>query len=205
MTHDKALNKLIREASQLKRRLAKLVSEYGAEDHRYADARIFNRLLTNDWRFSLDVNGPLELRYVRATEWVSKFGNYIDRLRDYCRYNLGSPSHFANLPLNGNQRASAGECLQRLDRLREVLVRWRSDAKRPFSDPHAARNNPSPFLETELRRTLQGLVDTKGATVVANEIPCNRDTLRDFLSGSAKTQERILKRMRKYADANKPL
>jgi hypothetical protein len=184
------LNKLVRRTLLLHRALEELVRDF-SEDGLSSDERIFNRLLTNDWRLPMDLNGPHDQRYLRAVAWVDEFRNYVHQLREYCFYDRGDPESFSALPLNGNQRASADECLRKLVLQRQTLLRW-SHAERKNNEQAKTDGNST------LRSQLRAIVDSIGVKAAAVAIECNRDTLEDFLAGKTKPRKRTMQLFHQY-------
>jgi len=184
------IDELIRKTRSLQGALKRLLVDF-SEDRIPMDERIFNRILTNDWRLPMDRKGPREERYIRAVAWVTEFHNYIGQLREYCFHDRGDREQFANLPLNGNQRASADECLRKLPIQLRILQRWRDGEKTQKTQIKRAGDR-------KLHSQLKSLVDTLGSKAVADEIPCDRDTLEDFLRGNTAPQEKTLKNFRQY-------
>ena len=69
-TQSYSLASFIRRTDILYKGLEKLIRQY-PEDALQPDAKIFNRILTNDWRYwTGDFNGPVEKRYADANNWV---------------------------------------------------------------------------------------------------------------------------------------
>jgi hypothetical protein len=181
---------LIHKTRSLQESLKQLLADF-SEDGLPMDERIFNRILTNDWRLPLGRNSPPNERYRRAVAWVNDFRNYVQRLREYCFHELGDRQQFENLPLNGNQRASADECLRKLPIQLRILQRWRNGEK-------TKRIQIKGNGDRKLRSQLKSFVDTLGSAAVADGIPCDRDTLEDFLRGNTKPQEKTLKKFQQY-------
>src|SRR6202035_2875550 len=102
------------------------------------DDKIFNRLLTNDWRFHNFI-GPLEQRYVDAAKWVDDFKRNHSDLCDFCLYSLGATTKLDELPMNPNLRLSASECLRCLELQFQVLGRWEYKATDSVAAERVAR------------------------------------------------------------------
>lgn len=94
------ITELIGTTRSIQRSLEQLLADF-SEDGLPMDERIFNRILTNDWRLPLGQNSPPNERYRRAVAWVTDFRKYINQLRDFCFYELGDRKRFEDLPLNG--------------------------------------------------------------------------------------------------------
>lgn len=123
----------------LHKRLRALIKRH-REDGLQSDDKIFDRLLTNDWRNLLTFIGPLERRYMDAAKWVTDLRTYHQELCEFCSYNLGAPTKPEELPMNPYLRLSASECVRRLEQQFEMLSCWESVA--PNS---VAADRASPF------------------------------------------------------------
>lgn len=54
------------------------------EDALEPDQKIFNRLLTTDWRYLQgDLYGPVERRYSDAVKWIEALHRYDSDLREF--------------------------------------------------------------------------------------------------------------------------
>lgn len=186
------LKELLRETAYLRRQLQRLVDSY-PEDTLDPDDRILNRILTNQWRqLHGGYYGPRERRYEEAVDWVKRFDAYIDRLRNYCSYDLDAPKRFSALPLTGRAPVPASECIRLLELQSKQIARL----SREGSDiPSTASETKS---VRELRSRLQVRVGNLGAKTVAAEISCARDTLSDFLAEKTKPQEKTMQLFRDY-------
>lgn len=194
MARDPKLLALLRETSRLTRQLQKLIGTY-PEDKLDPDARIFNRILTHDWRHAHGgVHGPHEPRYSEAAKWVDEFHTYMRLLKQYCLYELEAPERFEKLPLNGNQRLPASECIRLLGVQQKMLEHWLAGGGEKISKHNS---------EESLRSDLVSLAEAKGLKTVAAQIPCSSDTLRDFLAGKTKPQEKVEQRYRAYVQTHK--
>jgi hypothetical protein len=189
------INELIRKTLSLQKTLKQLVKDF-SEDGLPADERIFNRILTNDWRLPADQQSCHEERYLRAVNWVNEFRDYIRQLREYCLHERGARESLSMLPLNGNQRASASECLRLLPLQHQILMRWSNvegeRTRRPKSDE-----------DSKLHAELESLVAKNGTKAVAAGIGCTRDTLEDFLASKTRPQGKTRKKMKECVRANK--
>jgi hypothetical protein len=164
------------------------------EDALQPDDKIFNRILTNDWRYLKNhFNGPVEKRYADANTWVEALRNYHSDLCDFCIYSLAAAKQLDELPMNPKLRLSASQCLDCLELQFQVLTRWESEAKAPASTDRLAR----------LRRDLQVPIQKKGTKTVAVETGLSRDTIRDFASGKTKVQEKTLQKLETYVKQQK--
>ena len=81
------------------------------EDHMEPDHGIFNRLLTNDWRYLSGYHGPIELRYSKAVEWIDALGSYRSDLHEFCTYDLNAPAKLNELPMHPQLPLSGSGCL----------------------------------------------------------------------------------------------
>lgn len=177
-----ALARLAAETHRLERGLAALIRRY-PEDGMEPDNRIFHRLLTNDWRYSVKQHGPLEQRYAAAAQWVAEFDAYVRSLLEYCML----AQKEVQLPLTGRLRIPVAEILRLLRLQRQILVQWQEDPA-----PHGRDN--SAVLRDKLQRALQ----TRGAKAVAAEAGVNRDTLQDFVQGKTAPRQKTLLKLHDY-------
>jgi hypothetical protein len=182
----------IRRTDALHQRLRALIKRH-PEDGLQPDDKIFNRLLTNDWRHRHNFIGPLEERYVDAAKWVGDFNAYHLELWEFCVYSLGAPTKPEELPMNPHLRLPASECLRRLDLQLEVLSRWEREAPDSGAADRFGR----------IRAGLQVLVKDRGMKAVAAAAGVNRDTLQDFMSGKTTPQKKTLGRLEAYAKGQK--
>jgi hypothetical protein len=173
--------------------LQKLITQY-PEDALQPDDKIFNRILTNDWRYlKNDFTGPVEKRYADASKWVEALHSYHSDLCDFCKYSLGAAQKLDELPMHPNLRLSASQCLDHLKLQFQVLTRWESEAKASASADHLSR----------LRTDLQALIQTRGMKTVKVEAGLSRDTIQDFTSGKTKVQEKTLQILETYVKQQK--
>ena len=186
-TQSQSFTGFIRRTDTLYKRLRALIKRY-PEDGLQSDDKIFNRLLTNDWRFLQNFIGPLEKRYVDAASWVYDFNTYHLELCDFCVYSLGAPKKSEELPMNPHLRMSASECLRRLELQFQVLSRWEREAANSQAADRVGR----------IRANLQVLVHDKGIKTVEADVGVNRDTFRDFMSGKTKPQTKTLDKLEAY-------
>jgi hypothetical protein len=165
-----------------------LIKQY-PEDALQPDHKIFNRILTNDWRYlKNDFNGPVEKRYAEANKWVEALRSYHSDLCDFCIYSLGAAKKLDELPMHPNLPLSASQCLHCLELQFQVLTRWESEAKASAPADHLAR----------LRTALRALIQTRGMKTVKVEAGLSRDTIRDFTSGKTKVQDKTLQKLEAY-------
>jgi hypothetical protein len=187
-TQSHSLASFIRRTNALYNSLEKLITEY-PEDALQPDDKIFNRILTNDWRYlKNDFNGPVEKRYADASKWVETLHSYHADLCDFCIYTLGAAKKLDELAMHPNLPLSASRCLDCLKLQFQVLTRWESEAKASTSADHLAR----------LRTDLQAVIQKKGMKTVEVETGLSRDTIRDFMSGKTKVQEKTLQKLDSY-------
>jgi hypothetical protein len=173
-----------------------LVDTY-PEDKLEPDVRIFNRILTHDWRHAHGgLHGPHEPRYREAAKWVDQFHTYSGLLKEYCLYELEAPERFENLPLNRNRRLAASEYVRLLGVQQKMLERWLE-----CGPVKPVKKTGDEFL----RSRLKVLVEAESLKTVAVQVPCSQDTLSDFLRGITKPQEKVKQRLLKYAQAHKRL
>ena len=186
-TQAHSLDSFIQRTKALHKSLEKLIKQY-PEGSLQPDDKIFNRILTNDWRNFTNFVGPIEKRYVDASEWVRALRSYHSDLCDFCSYSMGEPGKLEELPMNPGLGLSASRCLDSLELQFQVLTRWKSEVKvSPSADPLA-----------RLRRELQALIETKGIKIVAVEAKLARDTVEDFANGKTKVQENTLRKLKEY-------
>lgn len=178
----------IRRTDTLYKRLRALIKRY-PEDGLPSDDKIFNRLLTNDWRCLQSFIGPQEKRYVDAAKWVYDFNTYHLELWDFCVYSLGAPKKSEELPMNPHLRMSASVCLRRLELQFQMLSRWEREATNSVATDRVGR----------IRADLQVLVNKRGIKTVEAKVGVNRDTFRDFMSGKTTPQRRTLDKLEAYA------
>jgi hypothetical protein len=186
-TQSHSLTGFIRRTDTLYKRLRALTKRY-PEDGLQSDDKIFNRLLTNDWRYLQNFIGPLEKRYVDAANWVDDFNTYHLELCEFCVYSLGAPTKPEELPMNPHLRMSASECLRRLELQFQVLSRWEREATNSVAADRVGR----------IRADLQVLVNKRGIKTVEAKVGVNRDTFRDFMSGKTTPQKRSLDKLETY-------
>ena len=106
-----SLASFIRRTDILCKSLAKLIQQY-PEDALQPDYKIFNRILSNDWRYlKNEFNGPVEKRYADANKWVEALHSYHSDLCDFCVYSLGAPRKVGELPMHPNLRLSSSQCV----------------------------------------------------------------------------------------------
>jgi hypothetical protein len=183
-----SLASFIRRTDTLYKSLEKLIKQY-PEDALQPDDKIFSRILTNDWRYlKNDFNGPVEKRYADASKWVEALHSYHSDLCGFCIFSLGAAKKLDELPMHPNLPLSASQCLDRLKLQFQGLTRWESDAKGSASADHLAR----------LRTDLQAVIQKKGMKTVEVETGLSRDTIRDFMSGKTKVQEKTLQNIDGY-------
>ena len=186
------VHQLLTQTKRLERDLANLTKKY-PEDHLQPDSRIFNRVLTTDWRYSSELYGPLERRYVDAASWVDRFHCYLNKLREYCTY-MESPERFGNLPLNCNRRTSAADCLRLLTLQSGMLARWSAEERSGAKDSE---------LE-DLRSGLGQIAKTKGLKQTAAELGVNRETLSDIIATrTTKPHRETRMKLRRYIQGHK--
>lgn len=189
-TNSTSLETFIRRTQKLSRELRALMTRY-PEDHMEPDQRIFNRLLTTDWRYLPGYHGPVELRYSKAAEWVKALDSYDSDLREFCRYELNAPTKLKELPMQPWLRLSGAECLHLLELQGKALRRWRDAI------------SPANSRLTQIRRDLQAVVDERGVKTVAAEIPVNVDTLRDLLAEKTNPHGETMKAIASYLKRQK--
>jgi hypothetical protein len=192
-TQSRNLDTFIRRTQKLARQLRALMKRY-PEDHLEPDQRIFNRLLTNDWRYPSGQNVCLELRYSEAVRCVDDLRNYHSELVEFCRYELNAVTKLVELPMNPWLRLSGSECARQLELQAKVLGRWKHD---DTSSPPLSR-------VAKIRCDLQRLADQRGLKNVAAAIHRNVDTLRDFLTGKTRPQEKTIERIESWLKRHKP-
>jgi hypothetical protein len=158
------------------------------EDDAEPDDKIFNRLLTNDWRNWHNFIGPPDERYVDAAKWVDDLNAYQSELCDFCVYSLGATTKLDELPMNPGLRLPASECLRLLELQFQVLSRWEREATISVTADRVGR----------IRTDLQVLVNKKGIKTVEAEVGVDRDTFRDFMSGKTTPQEKTLDKLEFY-------
>lgn len=186
-TNANSLDSFIRRTQKLARQLRTLIKRY-PEDQMEPDQRIFNRLLTNDWRYPSSYEGPVEPRYSEAVKYVADLRRYHSELVEFCRYELSAPAKQVDLLMNPWLRLSGLECVRQLELQLTVLTGWNDDA----TDP------PTRFRTAKIRRNLQTLVDDRGFKTVAAAIDVNADTLRDFLAERTAPQKKTMDRINFY-------
>jgi hypothetical protein len=187
-TQSHSLASFIRRTDTLYNSLEKLIKQY-PEDALQPDHKIFNRILTNDWRYlKNDFTGPLEKRYADAGTWVEALHSYHSDLCDFCTYSLGAAQKLGELPMHPHLPLSASQCLHCLELQFQVLTRWEGEAKGSASADHLSR----------LRTDLQAVIQKKGMKTVEVETGLSRDTIRDFASGKTKVQEKTLQKLGAY-------
>jgi hypothetical protein len=150
-TQSHSLAGFIRRTDTLHKRLRALIKQH-PEDGLQPDDKIFNRLLTKDWRNWHNFIGPLEKRYVDAAKWVDDFNTYHLELCEFCVYSLGAPTKPEELPMNPHLRMSASECLRRLELQFQVLSRWEREATNSVAADRVGR----------IRADLRVLVNKRG-------------------------------------------
>jgi hypothetical protein len=183
-----SLSSFVQRTDTLYKSLHGLIKQY-PEDALQPDDKIFNRILTNDWRYlKNDFNGPVEKRYADASKWVEALRSYHSDLCDFCIYTPGAAKKLDELPMHPDLPLSASQCLHRLELQFQVLTRWESEAKAAASDDRLAR----------LRTGLQALLQKNGMKTVEVETHLSRDTIRDFMSGKTKVQEKTLQKLDAY-------
>ena len=192
-TKSNSVDSFIRRTQKLIRQLRTLMQRY-PEDQMEPDCRIFNRLLTNSWRYLYPFHGPFELRYWQAVEWIEALGNYDSELREFCIYELNAPMKLDELPMNPGLPLSGPRCVRQLELQLKVLTRWRGEAT----------TSPARSRIAEIRRDLQSLADERGVKTVAAEIPVSADTLRDFLSERTMPQKETMDLFKSYLKKHKP-
>jgi hypothetical protein len=185
-TQSHSLTGFIRRTDTLYKRLRALTKRY-PEDGLQSDDKIFNRLLTNDWRYQNFI-GPLEKRYVDAANWVYDFNTYHLELCEFCDYSLGAPKKPEELPMNPHLRMSASVCLRRLELQFQALSRWEREATNSVAADRVGR----------IRADLQVLVNKRGIKTVEAKVGVNRDTFRDFMSGKTTPQKKTLDKLETY-------
>lgn len=176
------LGKLAAETHRRERSLASLMRRF-PEEKLEPDDRIFNRLLTDDWRYSGKQHGPLEERSAAAAQWVAEFDAYVRSLLERCML----AQRELQLPLTGRLRIPVAEILRLLRLQRQILVQWQED-------PAAHGRDASASLRNKLRHALQ----TCGAKAVAADSGVNRDTLRDSVQGKTTPRQKTLTKLRDY-------
>lgn len=187
-TQSDSLASFIQRTDTLYKSLEKLIKQY-PEDALQPDDKIFNRILTNDWRhWTKDFTGPVEKRYADASTWVEALHSYHSDLCDFCTYSLGAAQKLGELPMHPKLRLSASRCLDCLELQFQVLTRWENEAKASGSTDHLAR----------LRTDLQALIQKRGIKTVEVEVRLSRDTIRDFMSGKTKVQEKTMQKLGAY-------
>jgi hypothetical protein len=192
-TQPYSLASFIRRTDILYKSLEKLIRQY-PEDALQPDDKIFNRILTNDWRYlKNEFNGPVEKRYADASNWVEALRSYHSDLCDFCIYSLGAAKKLDELPMHPNLPLSASQCLDHLELQFQVLRRW-ENAGKAFG--------PADRL-SRLRTDLQALIQDKGMKTVKVETRLSRDTIRDFTSGKTKVQEKTLQILEAYVKQQK--
>jgi hypothetical protein len=191
-TQSHSLASFIQRTDALYKRLRRLIKQY-PEDHLQPDDRIFNRLLTADWRYWHNFIGPQEQRYVDAAAWISDLNRYHLELCEFFQYQLGAPNRVNQLAMNPHLRMSASQCLHQLQLQIQLLTRWKGEATDSAPADRAARLRKN--LEVEVRRS--------GPKAVAAAAGVNADTLRDFMSEKTRLQEKTLRKLEKYANRRK--
>jgi len=187
-TQSYTLATFIRRTDTLYKSLEALINQY-PEDALEPDEKIFNRILTNDWRYlKNDFNGPVEQRYADASKWVEALRSYHSDLCDFCIFTLGAAKRLKGLPMHPNLPLSASQCLDHLELQFQVLRRWENEDKAFASADHLSR----------LRADLQALIQEKGMKTVKVETGLSQDTIRDFTSGKTKVQEKTLQKLEAY-------
>lgn len=191
-TNSHSLADFIRRTETLHKSLRALIKKH-PEDGLQPDDKIFNRLLTNDWRNSPNSIGALEKRYVDAATWVHDLNTYHQELCEFCDYSLGAPTKPKELPMNPYLRTSASECLRQLELQFQVLSRWEREA----TDSVAANRVAG------LRADLQVLVKERGMKAVAAAAGVSTDTFQDFISGKTKPQQKTLDKLEALREGTK--
>jgi hypothetical protein len=191
-TKSPSLADFIRWTDTLHERLRALIKRH-PEDGLQPDDKIFNRLLTIDWRKSHNFIGPPEKRYMDAAKWINDLNNYHQELCEFCVYTLGVPAKREELPMNPGLRLRASECLRQLELQFQVLSRWELEA----TDSVAA-NRVAGF-----RADFQVLVKERGMKAVAAAAGVSPDTLQDFISGKTKPQQKTLDKLETYVRRQK--
>jgi hypothetical protein len=163
-TQSHSLASFIRRTETLHRELRALIKRY-PEDTLEPDDKIFNRLLTNDWRHLQTFIGPLEKRYIDVAEWVSALTSYHSELQDFCVYGLGAPAKLNELPMHPALPLPASECLNCLELQFQVLQRWQKESEGSTVVERA----------THLRAGFQSLIKAKGQKTVEAEVGVNKD------------------------------
>lgn len=192
-TNSNSLDTFVRRTQKLIRELRSLMKRY-PEEQLEPDQRIFNRLLTYDWRVLTTFIGPIEWRYLRVVEWIEDLGNYDSELREFCKGELRAPTKLDELPMNPGLPLSGPRCLRQLELQLKVLTRWKDDAT----------NSPTQSRNAKIRRDLQTLVEERGLKTVAAEIPVSIDTLRDYLAERTEPQDKTMDRIKSYLKQRKP-
>ncbi len=189
-TNSTSLETFIRRTQKLTRELRALMNRY-PEDHMEPDQRIFNRLLTTDWRYLSTYQGPIEVRYREVVDWIDQLESYHAGLVELCTYELNVPGKLGELPMNPRLPLSGPQCVHQLELQIKVLRRWQEALA------------PANSRRTQIRHDLQILVDERGAKTVAAEIPVNIDTLRDLLAEKTNPHGETMKSIASYLKRQK--
>jgi hypothetical protein len=132
-TQSHTLASFIRRTDTLYKNLETLITQY-PEDALQPDDKIFNRILTNDWRYlKNDFTGPVAKRYADASKWVEALHSYHSDLCDFCTFTLGAAKKVKELPMHPNLPLSASQCLHHLELQFQVLTRWETPKSHPSS------------------------------------------------------------------------
>jgi hypothetical protein len=192
-TQSPSLASFIQRTDVLRKSLQRLIKRY-PEDALQPDDKIFNRILTNDWRYlRSDFNGPMEKRYAEAVKWVEALHSYHSDLCDFLIYSLGAPKKVDELPMHPRLPVPASQCLRCLELQIQVLTRWDREATHSVATDRVAR----------LRADLQALIDERGTKAVEAEVGVNGDTLRDFIRGKTNPHEKSLSKYKAYVKREK--
>lgn len=188
-----SLANFIQRTDALRKSLERLIKRY-PEHTLPPDEKIFNRILTNDWRFlKNDFNGPVEKRYAEAVEWVEALRGYHSDLCDFCVYSLGAAKKLDELPMHPHLPFSASQCLRRLELQVHVLTRWERETTASGATDRVAR----------LRTDLQVLIEKRGMKTVQVEAGLSRDTILDFMNGKTRPHEKSLSKYEAYLKREK--
>ena len=145
------------------------------------------------WRKRVEEPHPYEQKQEGTVRWLCEFDRYLGDLRDYLTYVARRSEIFSQLPLNGDQRPPAEDCLRRLALQVQMLNSVRDEILRPVR--HKAADDDVEQLQKTLRRS----VDKNGVKHCVGQTKLSPDTINDFLNGQIRRPRRqTLERLRKY-------